>query len=108
MSRASWLSRFSPSINRLKSTIRFVKSSGSTADHDKHLFNPAAVGYDPRMISDVDFLDSYSRAVISVVESVGQFVVGVSGVGTGMMITTDDYALTTIHVVGSAKADDVH
>src|SRR5437016_5948606 len=64
--------------------IRFVKSSGSTAAHNKHLFNPAGVGYDPRMISDVDLLDSYSRAVISVVESVGPAVVGVSGVGRTM------------------------
>ena len=84
--------------------IRFVKSSGSTADHDKHLFNPAAVGYDPRMISDVDLLDSYSRAVISVVESVGPAVVGVSGVGTGMLITPDGYALTNSHVVSAVKA----
>src|SRR5256714_11146191 len=104
MSRASWLSRFSPSINLLKSTIRFVKSSGSTADHDKHLFNPAAFGYDRRMISDVDLLDSYPRAVTSVVESVGPAVVGVSGVGTGMLITPDGYALTNSHVVSAVTA----
>ena len=84
--------------------IRFVKSSGSTAAHNKHLFNPAGVGYDPRMISDVDLLDSYSRAVISVVESVGPAVVGVSGVGTGMLITPDGYALTNSHVVSAVKA----
>src|SRR5438309_1225398 len=84
--------------------IRFVKSSGSTAAHNKHLFNLAGVGYDPRMISDVDLLDSYSRAVISVVESVGPAVVGVSGVGTGMLITPDGYALTNSHVVSAVKA----
>src|SRR5437660_4352801 len=56
------------------------------------------------MISDVDLLDSYSRAVISVVESVGPAVVGVSGVGTGMLITPDGYALTNSHVVSAVKA----
>ena len=56
------------------------------------------------MLSDVDLLDSYSRAVISVVESVGPAVVGVSGVGTGMLITPDGYALTNSHVVGAVKA----
>src|SRR5258708_31349459 len=56
------------------------------------------------MLSDVDLLDSYSRAVISVVESVGPAVVGVSGVGTGMLITPDGYALTNSHVVSAVKA----
>src|SRR5881227_4159471 len=56
------------------------------------------------MVSDVDLLDSYSRAVISVVESVGPAVVGVSGVGTGMLITPDGYALTNSHVVSAVKA----
>src|SRR5207245_10001076 len=83
--------------------IRFVKSSCSTAAHNMHLFNPSGVGYDPQMISDVDLLDSYSRAVISVVESVGPAVVGVSGVGTGMLITPDGYALTNSHVVSAVK-----
>src|SRR5260370_13544977 len=84
--------------------IRFTKSSGSIAAHDKDLFNRAGVGYDRPMISDVDLLDSYSRAVISVVESVGPAVVGVSGVGTGMLITPDGYALTNSHVASAVKA----
>src|SRR5947208_15320631 len=84
--------------------IRFVKSSGSIVAHDKHLFNPAGVGYDRRMVSDIELLDSYSRAVISVVESVGPAVVGVSGVGTGMLITPDGYALTNSHVFSAVKA----
>ena len=50
------------------------------------------------MVSDVELLDAYSRAVISVVELVGPAVVGVSGVGTGMLITPDGYALTNSHV----------
>src|SRR6266513_3628392 len=83
--------------------IRFAKSSGSTVDHHKHVFNPAGVGYDPPMVSDVELLDSYSRAVISVVETVGPAVVGVSGIGTGMLITPDGYALTNSHVASAVK-----
>jgi S1-C subfamily serine protease len=56
------------------------------------------------MLSDVDLLDAYSQTVISVVDSVGPAVVGVSGVGTGMLITPDGYALTNSHVVGAVKS----
>ncbi|TMB60582.1 MAG: trypsin-like serine protease, partial [Chloroflexi bacterium] len=56
------------------------------------------------MLSDVELLDAYSRAVISVVELVGPAVVGVSGVGTGMLITPDGYALTNSHVASAVKA----
>ena len=62
------------------------------------------LGTTDEMVSDVDLLDSYSKAVISVVESVGPAVVGVSGVGTGMLITPDGYALTNSHVVSAVKA----
>ena len=62
------------------------------------------LGTTDEMVSDLDLLDSYSRAVISVVESVGPAVVGVSGVGTGMLITPDGYALTNSHVVSAVKA----
>ena len=56
------------------------------------------------MVSDVELLDAYSRAVISVVELVGPAVVGVTGVGTGMLITPDGYALTNSHVASAVKA----
>ncbi len=56
------------------------------------------------MLSDVDLLDAYSQAVISVVDSVGPAVVAVSGVGTGMIITPDGYALTNSHVASAVKA----
>src|SRR5438045_6284240 len=55
------------------------------------------------MVSDVELLDAYSRAVISVVELVGPAVVGVSGIGTGMLITPDGYALTNSHVASAVK-----
>src|SRR4030088_3770697 len=62
------------------------------------------VGTTDQMLSDVELLDAYSRAVISVVELVGPAVVGVSGVGTGMLITPDGYALTNSHVASAVKA----
>ena len=62
------------------------------------------MGTTQQMVSDVELLDSYSRAVISVVDTVGPAVVGVSGVGTGMLITPDGYALTNSHVASAVKA----
>ena len=56
------------------------------------------------MISDGQLLDAYSQAVISVVDNVGPAVVGVSGVGTGLLITPDGYALTNSHVASAVKA----
>ncbi len=56
------------------------------------------------MISDPQVLDAYSQAVISVVDSVGPAVIGVSGVGTGLLITPDGYALTNSHVASAVKA----
>ena len=56
------------------------------------------------MISDQRLLDAYSQAVISVVDGVGPAVIGVSGVGTGLIITPDGYALTNSHVASAVKA----
>jgi S1-C subfamily serine protease len=56
------------------------------------------------MISNTELLDAYSQAVIGVVDSVGPAVVGVSGVGTGLLITPDGYALTNSHVASAVKA----
>ena len=66
---------------------------------------------------DVDLLDAYSQAVITVVEAVGPAVVGIwansgradgksgqSGSGSGVIITPDGYILTNDHVV-RAQAD---
>jgi len=55
------------------------------------------------MISDSQLLDAYSQAVISVVDTVGPAVVGVSGIGTGLLITPDGYALTNSHVASAVK-----
>ena len=57
----------------------------------------------PQPLSDPQLLDSYSRAVIDVVDAVGPAVIGVraerGGHGSGFLITPDGYALTNDHVV---------
>ena len=65
---------------------------------------------------DMQLLDAYSRAVVSVVESVGPAVVSISvggnrrhqeaeraGAGSGVVIAPDGYILTNDHVVRNAK-----
>src|SRR5712692_9395248 len=60
------------------------------------------------MLTDTELLDAYSRTVIGVVEEVGPAVVGVSGVGSGLILTPDGYVLTNHHVASAAKRYEVH
>jgi S1-C subfamily serine protease len=70
----------------------------------------------PEETSEVELLDAYSRAVITVVDTVGPAVVSVSvedvatphgveriGAGSGVVIAPDGYILTNDHVVHTAK-----
>ena len=70
--------------------------------------------------SDVELLDAYSRAVITVVDAVGPAVVGISvkkfanggdpdqgGAGSGVIIAPDGYVLTNDHVIHGADAISV-
>src|SRR6267378_2404582 len=41
------------------------------------------------MLTDTELLDAYSRTVIGVVEEVGPAVVGISGIGSGLILTPD-------------------
>ncbi len=71
----------------------------------------------PEAASEVELLDAYSRAVITVVDAVGPAVVGVTvrksanahepeqqGAGSGVVIAPDGYILTNDHVVQGADA----
>lgn len=63
--------------------------------------------------ADTELLDSYSRAVIGVVDAVGPAVVGLSvqasdrrrasGTGSGVVVTPDGYLLTNQHVVANMR-----
>ncbi|MFZ2053692.1 MAG: trypsin-like peptidase domain-containing protein [Candidatus Aminicenantales bacterium] len=70
----------------------------------------------PEPPSDAELLDAYSRAVTSVVDSIGPAVVSIhtgegrrasefesSGAGSGFVITPDGYVLTNSHVAASAR-----
>src|SRR5713101_8448236 len=60
------------------------------------------------MLTDTELLDAYSRTVIGVVEEVGPAVVGISGIGSGLILTPDGYVLTNHHVASAAKRYEVH
>jgi S1-C subfamily serine protease len=71
------------------------------------------------LVDDAEILDAYSRAVVSVVETVGPSVVGITngrrpsderegpaGAGSGVIIAPDGYVLTNQHVVhGTSRLD---
>src|SRR2546425_2947490 len=60
------------------------------------------------MLTDTELLDAYSRTVIGVVEEVGPAVVGISGIGSGLILTPDGYVLTNHHVASAAKRYEIH
>jgi S1-C subfamily serine protease len=74
----------------------------------------------PKETSDVDLLDAYSRAVITVAEAIGPAVVSIqtgkskrgagpdtAGVGSGVVIAPDGYILTNDHVVNDITKPSV-
>ena len=91
-------------------TLRWIEGQGTGDDHAPH------AEIESTQSKDVEMLDAYSRAVISVVTSVGPAVVSIRvgagreagrrqtlGSGSGVAITPDGYVLTNSHVVRDAK-----
>lgn len=73
----------------------------------------------PTDASDVELLDAYSRAVVTVVEAVGPAVVSIvigksrprhevemTSAGSGVIIAPDGYILTNSHVLWREYSDD--
>lgn len=92
-----------------RKTRRVVPTS-STADLDGHASPPREMPS-----GDIELLDAYSRAVVSVVETVGPAVVSIhvtsrrsedpaarEGAGSGFIIAPDGYVVTNHHVVDGA------
>ncbi len=81
---------------------------------------PQCCGVRSSETSDVELLDAYSRAVITVVEAVGPAVVSIrlhtpwrgttvlrEGTGSGALIAPDGYLITNSHVVHGAESLEV-
>ena len=93
-----------PSSSGLFRQPHWLATPGDVSGGDAHGKQPIASSES----ADAELLDAYSRAVISVVDSIGPAVVAVArrrgqesgGVGSGVLITPDGFALTNSHVVG--------
>ncbi len=99
--------------SREQPKLRLVASSHDTLNSKKNTPSISSV-------SEVELLDAYSRAVITVVDTVGPAVVSISvgkrptqaigeqmGAGSGVTITPDGYILTNQHVVHRARRLEV-
>jgi S1-C subfamily serine protease len=95
-------------------TQRTLNVINNTAG-EQNLPGPCEVGTAGK--SDIELLDAYSRAVITVVDAVGPAIVSIStgtrsknseleavGSGSGVIIAPDGYVLTNDHVVHGSKS----
>ena len=94
---------------QLEHLLKLINGETGNTDYQDEL------GHKPSSETDLELLDAYSRAVVSVVDSVGPAVVSISagkgrgraeadqvGAGSGVVITPDGYILTNDHVVQHA------
>ena len=96
--------------DRLQRTVRLIKGEPGGKDQEE------CCEVKETAKADTELLDAYSRAVITVVDSVGPAVVSISvgaqshggeqeqiGAGSGVVIAPDGYILTNDHVVHEAQ-----
>ena len=94
---------------QLEHLLKLINGETGNTDYQDEL------GHKPSSETDLELLDAYSRAVVSVVDSVGPAVVSISagkgrgraeadqvGAGSGVVIAPDGYILTNDHVVQHA------
>ena len=96
----------------MKKTVEFILGDHEAAENGRH---DQSVHLDPVEATDLQLLDAYSRAVITVVDTVGPAVVSIhvggavgqgpelTGSGSGVVVTPDGYILTNSHVVHGAR-----
>jgi S1-C subfamily serine protease len=95
--------------SELESTLRLLNLSAPNGPGESPL--PQSSHIDGAAAEDLALLDAYSRAVVSVVESLGPTVLCIEparseargGQGSGVLLTPDGYALTNSHVAGGRK-----
>jgi S1-C subfamily serine protease len=98
----------------LKHKTEWIKDSAGASGEEQH----CEVG--PESLTDIEFLDAYSKAVTAVASAVGPSVVSISlgkrngndrveaeGSGSGVIIAPDGYILTNSHVASAAPAIEV-
>ncbi len=95
---------------QLEHLLKLINGEADNSDATDEL------NHGPANDADLELLDAYSRAVVSVVDSVGPAVVSISagenrgsadvdqvGAGSGVVIAPDGYILTNDHVVQNAN-----
>jgi S1-C subfamily serine protease len=101
------VSRSTPYAHWFRTTASSAGAGAGDASQPARPGGESAVG----AANDLELLDAYSRAVISVVEGLGPAVICVegprgetrSGQGSGVLLTPDGYALTNSHVANGRK-----